>query len=384
MTYVLEGPKWGSSVRGTTATITWSFADLNLTSTLGETYGGYPSIAGAISADFRNSVRGAFSLWGAVSGLTFVENSDSALNNIRIGQGYIDGGGPVVGEASYWASGSTFRTAAIEFDTDAFQDIGSFYAVALHEIGHTIGLGHSSSPNDVMYAYLSAQNQAGLSIDDMTGIRVLYTSGLTLQGTSINDMLTGADGDDLIFGKEGADNIDAGAGNNTIVGGVDSNDGADVITAGTGNDFIYGNGGNDGITSGGGNDTVVGGFGADILLSNMGNDFIYGNQGSDIIFGGFGDDTLIGGMGADTLYGNEGNDIIYGNEGADRLIFGINSGRDVVNGFASSEGDRLDLMGQTYTLMQDLSGNAVLTLSGGSIITLAGVATNQVGASSLA
>jgi Ca2+-binding RTX toxin-like protein len=85
-------------------------------------------------------------------------------------------------------------------------------------------------------------------------------------------------------------------------------------------------------------------------------------------------------MGNDTLYGNEGNDVLYGNEGADRIVFGTNSGMDIVNGFSSNEGDRLDLQGQTYILTQDANNNAVLTLSGGGMVTLAGVTANQIGA----
>ena len=97
MPYALEGPKWGPGDRGTTATITWSFADSNLTSALSSSYDGYPTLTNGINSDNRNSLRSAFALWSAVTGLTFVEQPDAASNDLRVGQAYIDGSGPIAG-----------------------------------------------------------------------------------------------------------------------------------------------------------------------------------------------------------------------------------------------------------------------------------------------
>jgi Ca2+-binding RTX toxin-like protein len=365
MTYALEGPKWGSSIRGTFASISWSFADQDLTSTLSKSYASYPVVTGAIGTGFRDIVRSAFSLWSAIAGVTFVESSDQASNNIRIGDAYIDGSGPTLATTTYWSSGGSFHEAVVDFDTDAY------------------------ATSDVMYAYLGPQNQNGLSFDDMAGARALYTSGLTLEGSSASDLLSGGAGDDMIFGKEGSDTIDAGGGNNIIVGGVDSTDGADLIRAGSGNDLLFGNGGNDSISSTGGNDIVVGGFGNDSITLGAGNDIIYGNQGNDfinagdgrnLITGGFGDDYITAGSGNDVIYGNEGNDTLVGGAGADRYVFNPGDDNDLIIGYSSSEGDVLDLQGQTYLVGQDAQGSAILALSGGGSITLAGVGSNQVNA----
>ena len=74
------------------------------------------------------------------------------------------------------------------------------------------------------------------------------------------------------------------------------------------------------------------------------------------------------------LWGNEGNDTIAGGAGADRYVFAAASGNDQVNGFAFSEGDRLDLSGQTFTLGTSADGDVLLTLSGGGTIELNGIA----------
>lgn len=87
---------------------------------------------------------------------------------------------------------------------------------------------------------------------------------------------------------------------------------------------------------------------------------------------------MVTGSGADTLYGNEGNDTLTGGEGADRYVFIAGDGADRVLGFSATDGDRLDLQGQTYTLGSASNGDVVLTLSGGGTITLAGITANQV------
>jgi Ca2+-binding RTX toxin-like protein len=198
--------------------------------------------------------------------------------------------------------------------------------------------------------------------------------------------VNGTGGDDLLFGHQGTDTILAGEGNNTVVGGTDLNDWADSIIAGGGHDFIISNGGNDTIAGGNGNNSLVGGFGVDSVVSGAGNDIIWGNQnddiilagdGADLIFGGMGNDQVQAGGGNDTLYGNENNDVLTGGGGADRYVFAAGSGADQIFGFLFGEGDRLDLMGQTYTRSASGDGDAVLFLSGGGSVELNGVASGS-------
>ncbi|MCL5746586.1 MAG: matrixin family metalloprotease, partial [Acidobacteria bacterium] len=49
------------------------------------------------------------------------------------------------------------------------------FTVALHEAGHALGLAHSDKPGSVMYPYY--RQAAGLTADDIAGIRALYGDG---------------------------------------------------------------------------------------------------------------------------------------------------------------------------------------------------------------
>ena len=52
--------------------------------------------------------------------------------------------------------------------------------VAIHEIGHALGLAHSRDRSARMYAYYSESDQPGLSADDIEGIQTVYGNELSL------------------------------------------------------------------------------------------------------------------------------------------------------------------------------------------------------------
>jgi Ca2+-binding RTX toxin-like protein len=187
-----------------------------------------------------------------------------------------------------------------------------------------------------------------------------------IAGYDGNDTIIAREGDDILYGNQGDDLIEAEKGNDTVFGGQ----GNDTVNGREGDDILFGNDGNDLLAGGEGNDALSGGSGNDILYGNQGSDLLLGNEGDDVIFGGAGDDTIFGGQGNDTLSGNAG---------ADRFVFGIQSGIDIVRDFSFAEGDRLDLMGQSFTQGKAADGSVVLTLSGGGTITLAGVTTFSAG-----
>ncbi|MCO5072327.1 MAG: matrixin family metalloprotease [Rhizobiaceae bacterium] len=166
--------KWGTSqINGTTGgVVTWSFA-------LGP--GAFYSFDAQISlAAYQAAVRAAFDTWSKIADIEFVEVPDSAQSDIRLGWDTLDGPGNVRGEA---AIGQTTGPGFFELSAEVCFDIEEswfpeskseadlFYRVAVHEIGHVIGLEHSSDPNSIMYPVVSVGT---LSAGDVSAAQAIY------------------------------------------------------------------------------------------------------------------------------------------------------------------------------------------------------------------
>ncbi|MBP2159785.1 MULTISPECIES: calcium-binding protein [Asticcacaulis] len=226
----------------------------------------------------------------------------------------------------------------------------------------------------------------------------------SIDGTALNDALSGTVGDDTVFGHNGQDVLDGGAGSDTLDGGRnedvlnggDGNDSlfggvnADTIQGQAGDDVVYGDvaaltaavaAGNDNVEGGDGNDVIFGDGeqmvtaqgGKDYLWGGNGNDVIYGDAksltagsagGKDVLYGDDGNDTLYGdgatsdasAGGDDKLYGGKGNDVLHGGGGNDLFVFeGKGFGNDVIADFSRSEGnrDKIDLS-QMKVAFEDL------------------------------
>ncbi|MEM9271740.1 MAG: cadherin-like domain-containing protein [Cyanobacteria bacterium P01_F01_bin.143] len=195
-----------------------------------------------------------------------------------------------------------------------------------------------------------------------TGTVTIEIAGLgeLINGTNLDDSLTGSGNQDIINGLDGNDTLKGFTGND-ILNGQNDNDsllggnGNDTLNGGIGTDTLWGQNDDDSLTGGDGNDTIGGGAGADTLWGNNDNDSLTGGNGNDTLDGGAGndtlsgnnnDDSLIGGYGNDTLNGGAGNDIIdgqndddhlVGNNGNDTLIGGF--GNDILDG--ENDDDRL-------------------------------------------
>ncbi|MGU3537396.1 Ig-like domain-containing protein [Methylobacterium sp. A54F] len=188
-------------------------------------------------------------------------------------------------------------------------------------------------------------------------------------GDGAAQTIVGGLADDSLFGGAGNDVLQGGLGDDLLLGNQD----ADLLMGNRGRDALFGGQGDDTLFGGQDNDRLTGDIGSDLQFGNLGNDTLFGNQGADTLFGGQGADTLYGGQGDDVLSGDLGDDVLSGDLGADRYVFGADSGRDLILGFSQSQGDRIDLQGQTYRVETSASGNTLLTLSGGGTVELSGV-----------
>lgn len=133
----------------------------------------------------RELVRQAFDLWAAQTPLTFTEVADETGAGIVIGWASgehgdgdpFDGPGDVLAHASF-PNPYQERLVILHFDDDE-RWVNSetrnvdLLTVAAHEIGHTLGLGHSEDPDALMFAAYSGPHRF-LSPDDIEGIQDLY------------------------------------------------------------------------------------------------------------------------------------------------------------------------------------------------------------------
>lgn len=58
-------------------------------------------------------------------------------------------------------------------DDEDFYEMTDFFAVAVHEAGHALGLWHSEVPSSVMYPYY--QGTVELDMDDIMAMHELYS-----------------------------------------------------------------------------------------------------------------------------------------------------------------------------------------------------------------
>lgn len=145
-----------------------------------------------------NGYEQAIQKWASVSGLVFQQVPDtmapSDAADIRIGFGTFGavplGSIGTIGQTnySYYTLSQNFTPDIIVRVADpseaswvptsgglAYSGPGgsTFYQVILHELGHALGMGHSSSSIDVMFSAATQQN-LDLSASDIFGIRALY------------------------------------------------------------------------------------------------------------------------------------------------------------------------------------------------------------------
>lgn len=135
--------------------------------------------------DERKLIQQAFALWAAQTPLSFTETTNRQTADIVIGWAEgnhgdgdaFDGPGDVLAHASY-PNPYEDRQVFLHFDeserwVNSDSQNVDLLTVAAHEIGHTLGLGHSDDRNALMYPSYSRPHRF-LGDDDVAGVQSLY------------------------------------------------------------------------------------------------------------------------------------------------------------------------------------------------------------------
>ncbi|KAB1217005.1 Metalloendoproteinase 1 [Morella rubra] len=175
-------PRW---LRASPLKLTYAFSLYNMID--------YLSLS-EIRAVFRRS----FSRWESVIPVSFTETRDYQSADIRIGfyLGDHGDGQPfdgVLGVLAHAFSPENGRlhldaaeTWAVDFQSVKSKVAVDLESVATHEIGHILGLAHTSVKEAIMYPSLSPRTKkSDLKLDDVRGIQALYGSNPNFKFSSL-------------------------------------------------------------------------------------------------------------------------------------------------------------------------------------------------------
>jgi len=135
--------------------------------------------------EVRRIIQEALTKWASVTTLSFLETSSGGDIMLSWHSGDHSDGYPFDGPSGVLAHAFYPEDGRVHFDedelwTDNVPPSGIDLAtVALHELGHALGLAHSNDITAVMYAYYGGTRR-NLRTDDINGIQYIYGKG---QGT---------------------------------------------------------------------------------------------------------------------------------------------------------------------------------------------------------
>ncbi|KAK9059215.1 hypothetical protein SSX86_021834 [Deinandra increscens subsp. villosa] len=174
--YFSGEPRWRKAEKSETLTLTYAFSDSHMINYLSY-------------SDIRGAFQRSFTRWASTIPVSFSEVDDYRKADIKIafyqgdhGDGVAFDG--VLGVLAHAFSPENGRlhldmaeTWAVDLKSSRSSVAVDLESVATHEIGHILGLAHSSVKEAVMYPSLGPRTvKVDLKMDDVTGVQKLYGS----------------------------------------------------------------------------------------------------------------------------------------------------------------------------------------------------------------
>ncbi|KAG5567430.1 hypothetical protein RHGRI_002843 [Rhododendron griersonianum] len=134
------------------------------------------------NSDAKSAVARAFSTWASNTQFTFSESPNHEIADLKIGfyRGDHGDGAPFNGANGILAHAFAPTDGRFHFNEDhsfSMEPIAGLFhleTVALHEIGHLLGLAHSQVQDTIMFPGIAAGTTKGLNADDIQGLKTLY------------------------------------------------------------------------------------------------------------------------------------------------------------------------------------------------------------------
>ena len=174
MSYSAGDFKWGSATLGTSSgEITWTS---DITSGLNYNTSLYDQ------SDFDGALQDAFDSWEEVAAIDFTYSTSTNVDiDVDVSMASLSGSTVGLASLSYLDTSplDTIFDASVTLDSDeTWAPYGGgaldFFSVALHEIGHILGLGHVNDTSEIMNPFISTDV---LGDGDISGAQFLYGSG---------------------------------------------------------------------------------------------------------------------------------------------------------------------------------------------------------------